>query len=120
MDFKPFYDRVQTAQAKKQSILNAMNTALQLGTPEGDETAAEMEAQLDAAISEEEKAVALYNKVVAAAKGPNVNEKFVPASETPADPEEEGVNPKEMTFSEYQALQPRERLAFAKSGGQIK
>lgn len=120
MDLKSFYDRVQTAQAKKQSILNAMNTALQLGTPEGDETAAGMEAQLDAAIADEEKAVALYTKAVNASKGPNVNEMFVPASDQPADPDAEKDEPKEMSFDAYQALHPRDRIAFAKSGGKIK
>jgi hypothetical protein len=119
MDFKPFYDRVQTAQANKQRILNAMNAALQSSDPAEQASALGMEAELDAAITEEGNATNLYTKVVNASKTPNIAENFVPVSDQSAEPDGENQPKDVMKLTEFHNLTPRERLAFAKAGGKL-
>lgn len=115
--FKLFHDRVLTAQGEVESARNAISQALALGTPEGDEQALTLEATLDAAIANEKKWHAFYDKVVASARTKNPLDAFVPLESRNIP---DGEKPKgKMTLSEYKAMTPKARLAFAKGGGKI-
>ena len=115
-DFKPHYDRVLSAQAEVQNVLNEIDAAMKLGTPEGEAQALALESKLDEAIAKRDQAQGFYDKVVSAHKASDVALNFVPVSATSATPLEE--KPKgNMTIAEYRKLSPKERLSFAKAGG---
>jgi hypothetical protein len=116
-DFKALYDRVVNAQAAVQTILNQIDAALQLGTDEGASEALALEPTLDESIAKRDQAQAFYDKVKAASQSNQVNVNFVPVSETPATEDEK--KPKVMSLAEYNAMSPRDRLAYAKSGGTL-
>lgn len=118
-DLKLYLDQVTSAQANVQSILNQIDAAMQLGTPEGAEQALALEPKLDEAIAKRDQAETFYNKIVNAAKSGNVLENFVPVSETPTEPTGEESPTGVMTLAAYNALTPKERLAFANRGGKI-
>jgi len=118
-DLKLYLDRVTNAQANVQSILNQIDAAMQLNTPEGAEQALALESQLDEAIAKREKDEKFYNKIVSAMKPNDLLKDFVPVSETSSAPDKEQEQPKVMNLAEYKNLSPRERLAFAKRGGTL-
>ena len=118
-DLKLYLDQVTSAQAAVQSIVNEIDAAMQLGTPEGTEQALALESKLDEAIAKQGAAERFYNKMVTAMKSTSVLQDFVPVSDTPADPTEEPKEPKTVSLSEFRALSPADRLAFAKRGGTI-
>lgn len=117
-DLKLYLDQVTNAQANVQSIINQIDAAMQLGTPEGQEQALALESQLDDAIDKRTQAETFYNKIVSAMKTTDLLKNFVPVSETPNEPTETSI-PKLLKLSDWQNMNPRERLAFAKSGGKL-
>jgi hypothetical protein len=118
-DLKLYLDRVTNAQANVQSILNQIDAAMQLNTPEGAEQALALESQLDEAIANRDKDEKFYNKIVNAMKTTDLLKNFVPVSDTPTTTSEEEQPQGVMKLSEFQNLSPRERLAFAKAGGKL-
>lgn len=117
-DFKALYDRVINAQANVQQVLNDINTAMQLGSDEGNTQALALETKLDESIAMRDQAQAFYDKVLNANQTNTVAVNFVPASETPATPEEEkptGV----MKRAEFFALDTAGREKFIANGGKI-
>ena len=117
-DLKLYLDRVTNAQANVQSILNQIDAAMQLNTPEGAEQALALESQLDEAIAIREKDEQFYNKIVNATKPTDLLQNFVPVSEPPNAPTEE-TKPNIVNLSAWNTMTPRERLAFAKAGGKL-
>jgi len=118
-DLKLYLDQVTNAQTAVQSIVNQIDAALQLGTPEGADQALALESQLDEAIAKRSQAEGFYNKIVNAMKTTDLLQNFVPVSETSNAPADEQDKPKVLNLSEYNRLSPRERLAFAKGGGTL-
>ena len=116
-DLKPYYDNVLKTQAALNSILNNMEAAMNLGTPEGEEEALALEPLLDEATAKAERAQAFYDKLVAASKTANVAKNFVPVSNTPPTPEDPSKGP--MKRAEFDALNQREQAAYIKAGGKI-
>lgn len=117
-DFKAFYDRVLTAQADVQTIMNSIDAAMQLGTAEGETEAFALESKLDEAIAKRDQAQAFYNKLLNAHTTNNVAVNFVPVSETPATPDEDepaGV----MKRADFFALETAQREKFIAGGGTI-
>lgn len=117
-DLKNLYDRVLIAQAETEKVKNQIAEALAVGTKEGEERALALESQLDETVAEETRWHALYDKMVKS-KSDQTLQNFVPISDTPADAEAQPASPKVLKLREYQNLAPRERLAFAKSGGKL-
>lgn len=116
-DLKPYYDRVLNAQAAVQAVVNKIDAAMKLGTPEGEDQALALEAELDAATAAAESAQKFYNKLLNATKTSNVVQNFVPITETPNDPDADKKDDKVMKLSEFQALDPKVRLAFVQANG---
>ncbi len=118
-DFKATYDRVLQAQAERDVIVNEIETAMALGTPEGDENALAMQPKLDAAQKKVVDLEAMYTNMQAIAKAGKIAGQFVPVSNTTNEPIQEGKGPKVLNMADYNKLSPRERLEFAKSGGTL-
>lgn len=115
VNLKPYYDAALAADAEKQTIMAEMDAAFNEGTEEGKTKALELRPALDAAKVKAEEANKLYASMRdASANSTSAPSKFV-SDQT--DAEESGKNVK--TFAEYQALTPKERLAFSKAGGRI-
>lgn len=117
-DLKLYLDQVTNAQAAVQSIVNQIDAALQLGTPEGADQALALESQLDEAIAKRSQAEGFYNKIVNAMKSTDLLKNFVPVSDTLSTPTEE-AKPKVVNMAAWKNMTPRERLEFAKSGGKL-
>ena len=118
MDLKSFYDRVLTAQANIEMVKNQIADALALKTPEGDEQALALEPTLDAAVADEAKWHAFYDKLVDSSKGQNALGKFIPLTSQEIN-EEPATGKKIMKRAEFDNLAPRDRMAFSKSGGTL-
>lgn len=118
-DFKATYDRVLQAQADRDVIMNEIETAMALGTPEGDENALTLQPKMDEAQKKFVDLETMYNNMKSAATAPKVNAQFVPVSSTTPDAIQEEKGPKTLTLAAFNQLSPRERLAFAKSGGTL-
>lgn len=116
VNLKPYYDAALAADAEKQQIMADMDAAFNENTEEGKTKALELRPALDAAKIKAEEANKLYASMrdASATNGNSAPSKFV-SDQTEA--EESGKNVK--TFAEYQALTPKERLAFSKAGGRI-
>jgi len=119
MDLKPYYDKVLSLQAKTQGVMAKIDDALKLGTAEGDEQALAMQGELEAALAEQEKAESFYNTLLKGSKtATNPVKNFLPVEQTEIE-EEEDKSPKVMKLPEFQALTPKERLAYVNAGGKI-
>ncbi len=116
-DFKAAYDRVLAAQADLDVVTNEIESALTLGTPEGDQQALDLSPKLEEAQKRFTDLDGVYKQMQATATN-RVNAQFVPVSNTATEAAEED-KPKVLTLAAYNQLTPRERLAFAKSGGTI-
>lgn len=115
IDFKTPLDAVNAADAALKA------KAAEIASMGADELTANAEAlqnSLDALQADYDKKLALYQGLVKATAPSAVNQLFVPASETPADPE--AAKPTDtLTLAEFNQLSPRDRLAFAKRDGKI-
>lgn len=115
VNLKPYYDAALAADAEKEQIMADMDAVFNEGTEEGKTKALELRPALDAAKVKAKEANQLYASMRdASANGTSAPSKFV-SDQTEAD--ESGKNVK--TFAEFQALTPKERLAFSKAGGRI-
>lgn len=115
--FKILHDRVLTAQAQVETVRTAINEALALGTPEGEEQALALETSLDQATAEEAKWHALYDKVVTSSKTTNPLTAFVPLEAK--DIPEENSKGNTMTRADWSALNYADREKFIKAGGTL-
>lgn len=119
IDLKPYYDNVLNTQAAVQAILNEIDAAMKLGTPEGEDQALALEPKLDESTAKAEAAQKFYDKLLNASKTSNVAVNFVPVSDPPVDPNE-GETPKgTMKRSAFQALNPAARVDFLKASGKV-
>lgn len=112
---KPMYDAAKAADAKVQGILNQMLEAFESGTEEGITKAVSLRSDLDAAKAESEQANTLYISARDAQAGVDENaRRFVPVAD--AGPQ---TGSKQITRTEYEAMDYAERHAYLKSGGAI-
>lgn len=118
-DLKLYLDQVTNAQAAVQSIVNQIDAALQLETPEGADQALALESQLDEAIAKRTKAEGFYNKIVNAMKTTDLLKNFVPVSETPSEPDSSTNSQGIMKRAAWLALSHIDRAAFIKGGGTL-
>lgn len=70
---------------------------------------------LDDAEQKHSDLLATYEKLVKANQPSDIAKLFVPAAQTASEEENKDV----MTLDEFNAMQPSDRLAFAKRGGKI-
>ena len=119
MELKPYYDKVLSLQAKTQGIMAKIDDALKLGTAEGEEQALAMQGELEAALAEQEKAESFYATLLKGSKtATNPVKNFLPVDQKEIE-EEEDKSPKVMKLPDFQALSPRERIAYVKAGGKV-
>ena len=118
LDLKPYYDAVVATEAALKAKAEEINASFSAGTDEAKTQALALRPALDEAQTKYNDAQTLYESMKKASTPSNIEAVFVPVSNTSPTPEPEqpkGV----MKLSEFQALSPRERLAFAKSGGKL-
>jgi hypothetical protein len=117
-NLKPYYDAAFKADEEVKRILAEMDTLFNDGTEEGKQKALQLRPALDEAQAEAKEANQLYTSMRDASL---VNDSMASLFTTPADPASQArdESPKIMKLSEFHALSPRERLAFAKSGGAL-
>jgi len=123
MNLKPYLDAAQAADAEKKRILAEMDAAFNEGTPEGKEKALSLRPALDEATAKADQANQLYASMRDASLVTDNMASFFTVPPDPAVPSlnqsDESGKPKTMALPEFKALTPRERLAFAKSGGKL-
>ena len=117
IDLKPYIDNVTNAQATHQKIVNAIDAAMQLGTPEGKEQALAMVPELDQAENAKQQAEQFYQRMVNAAKGSDVLKNFVPVSDTQTTDDSKAKSV--MNRKEFFALAAAEQKTFALNGGKV-
>lgn len=117
VDLKGPYDMVIAAQNAYQAKAAEIAELLNQGTDEAVTQALALQQPLDELQADLDEKKALYQKLVKANQPSDVAALFVPANEP--TPEEEDKPKDVMSLSEYKALSPKERLAFAKAGGKL-
>jgi hypothetical protein len=117
-NLKPYLDAAFKADEEKKRIMADMDAAFNEGTEEGKQRALQMRPALDEAIQAAQEANELY---VSMRDGSHTDDSMAALFTTPPDTAqgETDKDPKSMSLKEYQSLAPNERLAFAKSGGQL-
>jgi hypothetical protein len=119
-NLKPMYDAALAADAEVKRILNEMDAAFNEGTEESKQKAIELRPALDEAKAKAEEANKLYASMRDASL---VNDNAAPLFSAPPDPainnDQEDKGPKVMKRADFNALHPKARLAFSKSGGTL-
>lgn len=118
-NLKPYYDAALAADAEVKRILNEMDAAFNEGTDEGKEKALALRPTLDEAKIKAEEANKLYASMRDASL---VNDSMAALFTTPPDPakdEQTDASPRVMKLHDFNALPPKDRLAFSKAGGKI-
>jgi len=90
---------------------------LSQGTEETTQQALALQEPLDKLQADYEAKKSLYDSLVRSNAPSDVAKLFVPASST--SPEADEAKKDVMTLAEFNALTPRERLAYAKRGGKV-
>jgi len=118
LDLKGALDMLMAADAALKTKAAEIADLLSQGTEEATQQALALQEPLDALQADYAVKKSLYDKLVKASSPDNdVARLFVPAS--PTSPEADQAKKNVMTFAEFNALNPRDRLAFAKRGGKI-
>lgn len=116
IDLKGPYDMVNAAEAALQKQAAEIADLLALGTDEATQSALALQESLDTLQADYNGKKALYAKLVQANQPSDVAAMFVPASPTATEEEKKDSV---MTLAEFNAMTPRDRLAFANRGGKI-
>jgi hypothetical protein len=117
LDLKGPLDAVQAADAALKSKAAEISALMLQGTPEATQQALALQETLDSLQADYDAKKGLYDKLVALNSPSNVANLFVPTSSTPSDQSLADASKNVMTLAEYNALPPRDRLAFAKRKG---
>jgi len=118
-NLKPYYDAAFAADAEVKRILNEMDVAFSDGTPEGKEKALSLRPALDEAQKKAKEANELYASMRDASLVNDNAASLFTAPPDPAKDDQKDASPKVMKRAEFNALTPKDRLAFAKSGGRV-
>lgn len=117
MRFKSAYDRAQRCVNMVNEKAQEIEVLLGSESEEDVQKALEMEAALDAAKDEAEKALALYEKLVGSESFVGDAAKlFVPVSEEAA---KQAGDSNKVTRDIWNAMTPEEQSAFVAKGGQV-
>jgi hypothetical protein len=115
-DLKPFFDRAKADSDDVIRLQNELNTLFNNGTDEGIQAAIDLQPSLDAAVIKAENSNKLYISMRNADHTSSNAASLFVADGGDEQPEEES---KEMKFADFQALSPKDRLAFVNAGGTI-
>jgi hypothetical protein len=118
LDLKPYHDAVLAADAEVQRVANDIDVLFQGETDESKTQALALRPALDEAQSKADEAMKLYESLKKSAQPSNLAD-FVPASQTPIDPETPQEPLGTLKLNEFQAMTPAARLKFAKGGGKV-
>jgi hypothetical protein len=117
-NLKPYFDAALVADAEVKRIMNEMDTLFNDGTEDGKKKALELRPALDEAKAKAKEANDLYASMRdASAESDNASSLFT----APADPaiQTDASASKTKTLADFNAMSPRDRLAFAKAGGKV-
>ncbi len=118
MDLKKYFDRAKADSDEVTRLQNELDTEFNSGTDEGIQKAIDMQPTLETAVKAAEASNKVYISMRDAANlTGNAASLFV--SGDPEEDEEDAEGEKVLSLAEYNALHPRERLAFAQAGGRI-
>lgn len=117
LDLKSALDMLMAADAALKTQAAEIAKLLEQGTEDATQQALALQSKLDELQADYEAKKALYDRLVKANTPSDVAKLFVPAS--PTSPEADKKPEDVMTLAEFNALTPRERLAFAKRDGKI-
>lgn len=118
LNLKPYLEAAQSADSEKTRVASEIDALFNDGTAEGKKKALELRPALDEAKSKAEQANQLYATMRdASLVNDNAAALFTPAD--PAATDSKDADPKVMKVSEYRALSPSAKLAFAKQGGKL-
>lgn len=118
LNLKPYLEAAIAADAEKERIKHEINALFSDGTEEGKRKALELRPALDEARTKAEQANELYVSMRdASLVADNSAALFTPAD--PAAIDQKNSNSEVMKISDFRALPPSERLAFAKRGGKL-
>ena len=119
-NLKPYYDAALAADTEVKRILAEMDAAFNEGTDDGKQKALELRPALDEAQRKAKGANELYASMRdASLVNDNAASLFTLPPDLAQNEEKQPATPKSLKLSEYRALDPQQRLAFAKSGGQL-
>ena len=117
LNLKGAYDLQNAAETAWKQQAADIAALLDEGTEEATQKALALQESLDKAEADYQSKKTLYDKLVSANAPSTVNQLFVPASTT--DPKGADAPKDVMTLAEYNALSPKDRLAFANRGGKL-
>lgn len=118
LDLKAPLDALMAADNALKTKAAEIASLMSQGTEEATQQALALQGSLDDLQADYEAKKAMYDRLVKANAPSDVEKLFVPAS--PTSPEaDEARDPGVMTLAEFNALDPHERLAFAKRGGKL-
>ena len=119
LDLKAALDMLMAADAKLKQQASEIADLLNQGTEEATQSALALQPKLDELQADYEAKEALYDRLVKATAPSDVNKLFVPASPTSPEASDEAKPKGVMTLAEFNAMTPRNRLAFANRGGKV-
>ena len=119
LNLKGPYDVVVAAETAWKQKAAEIAALLDQGTEEATEQALALQDSLKTLQTDYEDKKGLYDQLIQANQPGDVSKLFVPASPSPTTPDAEDKPKGVMTRTEYNALTPVERLAFAKGGGKL-
>lgn len=118
MDLKKYFDRAKADSDEVTRLQNELDTEFNSGTDEGIQKAIDLQPALEAAVKKANESNSLFVTLRDASNFTgNAASLFV--SGDPDEDEEDAEDDKVKTLAEFNALSPRERLAFSKAGGRI-
>jgi hypothetical protein len=117
-NLKPLLDAAQRADAEMIQIRDEILRLADEGTEESVTKAKDLRPKLEAAKTKAEEANQLYASVRDASL---VQDNVAPLFTPPADPakDDQAKAPKVMNRAAFEALNPAERMSFARSGGKV-
>ena len=117
-DLKIYYDAVNAAEAEVQRVAHELDVLFREGTEESKAKALAMKPELEAALTKQAEAVALYEGMQKSNRPNDVAKNFVPVSTTQSD-DAEGSQPTVIKRQEYDRMSLIDRARFIKSGGTL-
>jgi hypothetical protein len=114
-DLKPYFDRAKADSDEVTRLQNELNTQFNSGTDEGVQAAIDLQPTLEAAIVKATES----NKLYLTMRNADQNTSSAASLFVSANAEEEHEDEKKMTLAAFNALAPKQRLAFSKAGGSI-
>ncbi len=117
IDLKPYYDDVQAKDAAVATLMETIDAAFKLGTPEGETQVLALQPQLDAAEKKAQDARDLYERMKhASQRTANPAKDFVPVAPQAATPGA-STPPPAMNRKAFEALDAAARQQHIKAGG---